>query len=232
MAVRRFETILVFSPIIAGALFVGYAVLKVHNDAVKLDASAVSAGFSDFAEQDLAKISGFQDPAAWRAHVAAANAAKKADAERLAAETAKKQRDWDAAAPQRAAAAAKEAADKIVRDENIRKAEAEGIERARLAAIPPGFKVTISGQSWKTGGFGSIGLMNFTLKNANDYQIKDVSLICTFYGNSGTELGSRTHTIYETIKANAMRSFAAVNIGFIPSQSSRGGCEVLAAVRI
>jgi hypothetical protein len=220
MATRRLETFLVFLPIVAGAAFVGYAVVSVHNASAQRNAAAISAGFSGSEDQDLAKTSGFADAGQWRAHVVAA----KADAEQ-------KQKEWDAAAPQRAAAAAREAADEVTRDANMKKAAAEGAERARLAAIPPGFRVSISGQSWKKGGFDSIGLMSFTLKNGNDYQVKDISIVCTFYGNSGTELGARTHTLYETIRPSDKRTFSGVNIGFIPSQSSKGGCDVVSASR-
>jgi hypothetical protein len=220
MAVGRIETFLVLLPIIAGAAFVGYAAITVQNASVARNAAAISVGFSGSEDQDLAKTSGFVDAGKWHAYIAA----EKANAEQ-------KQREWDAAAPQRAAAAAKEAADKATRDENMKKAAAEGAERARVAAIPPGFRVSISGQSWKKGGFDSIGLMSFTLSNGNDYQVKDVAIVCTFYGNSGTELGFRTHTLYEIIRPADRRSFSGVNIGFIPSQSSKGGCEVVSASR-
>ncbi len=142
MAVRRFETFLVFLPIMVGATFVGYATVSVHNASAQRNVEATNAGFLGSEDQDLAKASGFVDAGQWRAHVVAT----KADAEQ-------KQKEWDAAAPQRAAAAAKEAADKVTRDANMKKAAAEGAERVRLATIPPGFRVSISGQSWKKGGF-------------------------------------------------------------------------------
>lgn len=220
MAVRRFETFLVFLPIMVGATFVGYATVSVHNASAQRNVEATNAGFLGSEDQDLAKASGFVDAGQWRAHVVAT----KADAEQ-------KQKEWDAAAPQRAAAAAKEAADKVTRDANMKKAAAEGAERVRLATIPPGFRVSISGQSWKKGGFDSIGLMSFTLKNGNDYRVKDISIVCTFYGNSGTELGVRTHTLYEIIRPSDKRTFSSVNIGFIPSQSAKGGCDVISASR-
>jgi hypothetical protein len=220
MAVRRFETFLVFLPIIAGAAFVGYATVSVHNASAQRNVEATNAGFSGSEDQDLAKAAGFVDSGKWLTHIAAA----KADAEQ-------KHKEWDAAAPQRTAAAAKEAVERVTQDASAKKAAAEEAERARLEAIPPGFRVSISAQSWKTGGFDSIGLMSFTLKNGNDYQVKDISIVCTFYGNSGTELGERTHTLYEIIRPRDKRTFSSVNIGFIPSQSSRGGCGVVSASR-
>jgi hypothetical protein len=44
-------------------------------------------------------------------------------------------------------------------------------------------------------------------------------------------MGDREHRVYETVKAKGSRTFPKVNIGFIPSQSARGGCSLVSAVR-
>lgn len=167
-------------------------------------------GFADPDEMKKAESAGFLDAASWR---------KKRDED--AAESAKKQaelqRQWEADAPKRAALA-----------EETRKRElAEWEDRQ-----PPDRRMSLIGQSWSTGGFDSIGLMSFTVKNDNPYPIKDFVISCRFHGNSGTFLGDREHKVYETVKAKSSRAFAKVNIGFIPSQSARGGCSLLSAIRI
>jgi hypothetical protein len=70
-----------------------------------------------------------------------------------------------------------------------------------------------------------------TVKNDNEYQVKDFVISCSFDGNSGTFLGDRLHTVYEIVKAKSSRAFVKINIGFIPSQSARSSCLLVSAVR-
>jgi hypothetical protein len=136
-----------------------------------------------------------------------------ADEQKAKAE-AERQRQWEADAPKRAA-------------------EAEAARKRELAEwedrLPPDRRMSLAAHSWSTGGFDTIGLMTFTVKNDNPYPIKDFVVSCSFHGNRGTFLGDREHKVYETVKAKSSRAFAKINIGFIPSQSAHGG---LSAVRL
>lgn len=87
--------------------------------------------------------------------------------------------------------------------------------------------VTIANYTWSKGGFGSVGLATFTIKNDNPFPVKDVFVRCSFYGNSGTALGQADKTIYEVIAAKKSRTFREVNLGFIHSQSARASCRVV-----
>jgi hypothetical protein len=210
---KKLETLLVFSPIVIGAAFLAYAAITTHVENSAKEAAAKSAGFASVDDHERAGRSGIVDGTTWAAKV-------KADAEKLAADEAQKKREWDAQAPEREARARAQA-----------KAEADSAALVAEARRPPSERLSLSNQSWKTGGFDSIGLMTFTVSNDNPYPIKDFQISCSFYGNSGTMLGARTHTVYEVVKAKAKRTFSAVNIGFIPSQSARGGCSIEGAAR-
>jgi hypothetical protein len=209
MAIRRLETLAVFTPIAIGAVFLGYAIITTKME----NTVATSAGFSDASEMSAAKAAGVPSGDQWRAKL-------EADKARIAEQEAQRKREWDAAAPQRAAAAAK---------------QAEAEERSRALVTERNRPVTdrmkISDQSWTTGGFDSIGMMTFTIENGNDYIVKDIGVLCRFSGNSGTHLGVRAHTVYETVKPKAKRKFAKVNIGFIPAQSARASCDLVVAER-
>jgi hypothetical protein len=41
---------------------------------------------------------------------------------------------------------------------------------------PPDRRMSLNGQSWSKGGFDSVGLMSFTVKNDNPYAVKDFIL--------------------------------------------------------
>jgi hypothetical protein len=217
MPVGRIETAVVSIPLIAIACGIGYVVYSTKAENAAQDAAARQLGFSGYVEQQSAAARGAKTPAEWRAKLAEDVAREKALKEERARVQAEVQRQWEADAPKRAAA--EEAARK--------RALAEMEDR-----LPPETRITLIGQSWSTGGFDTIGLMSFTLKNDNPYDIKDFSISCSFYGNSGTKLGERFHTVYERVKAKTSRSFSSVNIGFIPSQAARGGCQVQSAIRL
>lgn len=199
MALARRRAIALLLLTIGGAAFAGD-----HFTRDQRENDAKAAGFADLADRERASRAGIGDSAAWSAKL-------KNDAEKIAAEEADKKREWEARAPEREARA---------------KAQKLADAAAAEARRPASDRLKISGQSWRTGGFDTIGMMTFTVSNENPYSVKDISISCDFYGNSGTLLGSRSHTVYEIVKANTKRTFKAVNIGFIPPQSARGGCSI------
>jgi hypothetical protein len=190
-------------------LFAIWAIGEFMAGQQKETAAAVAKGFADAEQMKLATSKGFMDGASWRANMTE-QAALQAEAQ------AKAKRQWDADAPKRAAQA----------EENRKRTLAEAEERQ-----PPALRMTLTNQSWSTGGFDTIGMMSFTIKNENPYDVKDFVLSCSFYAASGTALGDRSHVLYESVKAKGSRAFQKVNIGFIPNQSSRGGCSLIAASR-
>jgi hypothetical protein len=199
-----------------GAGMVGYAIYSTSAENAAREAGARAMGFASYSEQGIAAAKGAKTPAEWRAKLAEEAETKRAQDELRAKEEAERLRQWVADAPKRAA------------DEEVARKRALAAWEEQQ---PPERRMSLTGQSWSTGGFDSVGLMTFTVKNENPYPIKDFVVSCRFHGNSGTHLGDREHRVYETVKAKTSRTFAKVNIGFIPSQSARGGCSLVSAVR-
>ncbi|QOG20412.1 hypothetical protein [Bradyrhizobium sp. SEMIA] len=106
--------------------------------------------------------------------------------------------------------------------------------KAELAELqrPVTDRMDITDQSWEKGGFNSVGIMNFTIKNGNAYAVKDVTVSCRFFGKSGTLLNDNSQTVYDIVPANATKRFTKVNVGFINSQAQRGGCDLKNARRL
>jgi hypothetical protein len=88
-------------------------------------------------------------------------------------------------------------------------------------------RILLSDYTWSKGGFGSIALAKFEILNANPYSVKDLVLRCDVKAQSGTSLGSITHTIYEIVKADSTRKLPEANLGLIDSQASSLSCLVV-----
>jgi hypothetical protein len=193
-----------------GGCAVMYAIYSTRTENAAREAGAHALGFASHSEQVTAAARGAKTPAEWRVRLAEDAEAKRLADEAKAKAEAERQRQWEADAPRRAAEA-----------EAARKRElAEWEERQ-----PPDRRMSLSGQSRSKGGFDSVGLMSFTVKNDNPYPVKDFVVSCSFHGNSGTHLGDREHKVYETVKAKSSRAFPrSISASF---QASRGGADAL-----
>lgn len=80
--------------------------------------------------------------------------------------------------------------------------------------------------SWYKGGFGSIMMANFTIRNDGDITVKDLEIQCTHSAPSGTEIDSNTRTIYEIVPPHSRRQFRNFNMGFIAEQVASSSCEI------
>lgn len=100
-------------------------------------------------------------------------------------------------------------------------AEAAGVEGLR-----------ISSQSWRRGGLGSNALVTFTLRNGNDYAVRDIEISCAFSRRDGSHLTDRTATIHDTVDMRSRRTFARMHVGFVNVNANRAKCSLVAASRI
>jgi hypothetical protein len=92
--------------------------------------------------------------------------------------------------------------------------------------------LTISSQRWRRGGLGSNALVTFTLRNSNDYAVKDIEISCAFSRRDGSHLTDRSRVIHDTVKMKGRRSFAHWHIGFVNVYADRAKCMPVAASRI
>lgn len=68
----------------------------------------------------------------------------------------------------------------------------------------------------------------FVVINHSQFTIKDIKIICTYYGPSGTEIDSSTKTIYDTVGPDSGNTFSHINMGLIRDQVDvkKSYCEV------
>src|ERR1700686_5518354 len=90
-------------------------------------------------------------------------------------------------------------------------AHRRALEAERLATV------TISKADFRKGGFDDMMIMTFTLRNANDFDVKDIEIDCSHSGNSGTVIDSNVRTVYEIVKAKGSKTIRDFNMGFIHS---------------
>lgn len=100
------------------------------------------------------------------------------------------------------------------------------------AAAPPVNGLKISWQSWRRGGLGSNALVSFTLRNNNDYAVKDVEIACAFARRDGSHLTDRNRVIPGTIRMKSRKTFARVHVGFVNINANKAKCLPVAASRI
>jgi hypothetical protein len=106
---------------------------------------------------------------------------------------------------------------------------AEGSAPAEAAPVD-GLK--IASQSWRRGGLGSNALITFTLRNGNDYAVRDIEISCAFTRNDGSHQTDRTRIIPDTVDMKSRKTFARMHIGFVNVNASKAKCSLVAASRI
>ncbi len=100
------------------------------------------------------------------------------------------------------------------------------------AEIAPVDGLKISSQSWRRGGLGSKALVTLTLRNRNEYAVKDIEIFCAFARPDGRHLTDRRRVIHETVNTRSQRTFAGMLVGFVNIGANQAKCSPVAASRI
>jgi hypothetical protein len=90
----------------------------------------------------------------------------------------------------------------------------------------------ISSQSWRRGGLGSKALITFTLRNDNDYAVKDIEIACAFSRRDGSHLTDRKRVLPDTVNMKSRKTFARLHIGFVNIYANKAKCTPIAASRV
>jgi hypothetical protein len=90
----------------------------------------------------------------------------------------------------------------------------------------------IISQSWRRGGLGSKALVTFTLRNANDYAVKDIEIACAFKRRDGSHLTDRRRIIPDTVNMKSRKRYAGMLVGFVNINANKAKCSVMTASRI
>jgi len=104
---------------------------------------------------------------------------------------------------------------------------------AQVAPIDasPAAGLWISSQTWRRGGLGSNALVTLTLRNENDYAVKDVEIACAFSRSDGTHLTDRKRVIPDTVNMKSRKTFAHLHVGFVNIYANKAKCAPVAASR-
>ena len=100
-----------------------------------------------------------------------------------------------------------------------------------VTAVSPLDGLRISAQSWRRGGLGSKALVTFTLRNANDYAVKDIEIACAFARRDGSHLTDRKRVIPEAVEMKSRKTFTRVHVGFVNVNADKAKCTLVAASR-
>jgi len=99
-------------------------------------------------------------------------------------------------------------------------AEAAGLDRMK-----------ISSQTWRRGGLGSKALVTFTVRNDNDYAVKDVEIVCAFTRRDGSHLTDRSRVLADTVGMKSRKTFARIPVGFVNVNADQAKCSLVTAGR-
>ena len=105
-------------------------------------------------------------------------------------------------------------------------AEGEAIVPEETAPVDG---LRISSQYWRRGGLGSKALVTFTLRNTNDYAVKDIAISCAFSRQDGSHLTDRSRVIHDIVSKRSRKTFARLHVGFVNVNASKASCSLIAA---
>ena len=92
-------------------------------------------------------------------------------------------------------------------------------------------RLRISSQSWRRGGLGSKALVTLTLRNDNDYAVKDVEIACSFNGRDGAHFADLKRQLPDTVNMKSRKTFARVPVGYINIDAIQAKCSLITARR-
>lgn len=100
-----------------------------------------------------------------------------------------------------------------------------------VPAKPPVDGLSILSQSWRRGGLGSKALMTFTLRNGNDYAVKDIEIACAFARRDGSHLTDRRRVIPDTVNMKSRKRYSGMLVGFVNVYANKAKCSLVTASR-
>jgi hypothetical protein len=112
---------------------------------------------------------------------------------------------------------------------NLVPATAQGAVPAQMT---PTDGLKIASQSWRRGGLGSKALVTFTLRNANDFAVKDIEISCAFTRRDGSHLTERRRIIPDVVNMKSRKTFARMHVGFVNVNADQAKCSLVTASRV
>jgi hypothetical protein len=110
-------------------------------------------------------------------------------------------------------------------------AMASPASEAQVPAAAELGRLRISSQTWRRGGLGSKALVTFTLRNDNDYAVKDVEIVCAFMRRDGSHLTDRSRVLADPVSMKSRKTFVRIPIGVVNVNADQAKCSLVAARR-
>jgi hypothetical protein len=93
-------------------------------------------------------------------------------------------------------------------------------------------RMKISSQSWRRGGLGSNAFVTMTLRNNNEYAVKNIDISCAFVRPDGSHLTDRARLIQDAMNMKSRKTFVRLHIGFVNVNAAKAKCSLVAASHI
>jgi PAS domain S-box-containing protein len=92
-------------------------------------------------------------------------------------------------------------------------------------------EITLVDFKWEKGGFGTVMMANFTVRNNSPVDVADLKIRCEHYAESGVVLEENAATAFGIVKAQATTRIPNVNMGFLNAQAAntrnaKTNCEI------
>jgi PAS domain S-box-containing protein len=86
--------------------------------------------------------------------------------------------------------------------------------------------------TWEKGGFGTVMIANFTVRNDSPVDVGDLKIQCQHFASTGVVLDQNSGTAFALVKAHATTRIPNVNMGFLNAESgnsrtTKTDCEIL-----
>jgi hypothetical protein len=101
-----------------------------------------------------------------------------------------------------------------------------------LAEKSPLDGLRIARQSWRRGGLGSKALVTLTLRNRNDFAVKDIEIACAFARRDGSHLTERKRLLADPIAQKGRKTYSRMLVGFVNVHANKAKCSVITASRV
>lgn len=105
------------------------------------------------------------------------------------------------------------------------------VSAAQVPVLADLGRLRISSQTWRRGGLGSKALVTFTLRNDNDYAVKDVEIVCAFARRDGSHLTDRSRVLADPVSMKSRKTFARIPVGVVNVNADQAKCSLVAARR-
>lgn len=99
-----------------------------------------------------------------------------------------------------------------------------GESASSVAATTPS-ALTLRDVAWSKTRYGVL-FAHFSVHNESHIAVKDFTISCSTYGESGTALGQVSKTIYEIVSAQSMKAYEGIEIGLVDRQAAIVQCQV------